>query len=79
MVNNLCDRFADQVVDRLGDFNPQLMRELKSRLSWRNVGVTALLLFLMQGMVLIGQYSKLPVSSCQKSLCQLSLKVALCI
>jgi ABC-type transport system involved in cytochrome c biogenesis permease component len=55
MLNNL--------IDRIGEYNPQLMRELKSRLSWRNLGITAFLSLLVQGMVLIGQYSKLPVPS----------------
>jgi hypothetical protein len=55
MLNNL--------IDRIGEYNPQLMRELKSRLSWRNLGITAFLSILIQGMVLIGQYSKLPVPS----------------
>jgi hypothetical protein len=53
MLNNL--------LNRIGEYNPQLMRELKSRLSWRNVGITVFLSVLVQGMVLIGQYSKLPV------------------
>ncbi len=57
MLNNL----IDTVSDRIGEFNPQLMRELKSRLSWRNVGITVFLSILVQGMVLIGQYAKLPV------------------
>lgn len=57
MLNNL----IDTVIDRIGEFNPQLMRELKSRLSWRNLGITVFLSILVQGMVLIGQYAKLPV------------------
>jgi hypothetical protein len=57
MLNNL----LDTVSDRIGEFNPQLMRELKSRLSWRNLGITVFLSSLVQGMVLIGQYAKLPV------------------
>jgi hypothetical protein len=59
MLNNL--------LDQVGEFNPQLMRELKSRLSWRNVGITASLSFLVQGMVMIGQYSKLPVLNATKN------------
>ncbi len=51
----------NNLLNSIGEFNPQLMRELKSRLSWRNVGITAFLSVLVQGMVLIGQYSKLPV------------------
>ena len=57
MLNNL----IDTVSDRIGEFNPQLMRELKSRLSWRNLGITVFLSILVQGMILIGQYAKLPV------------------
>jgi hypothetical protein len=57
MLNNL----IDTVSDRIGEFNPQLMRELKSRLNWRNLGITVFLSMLVQGMVMIGQYAKLPV------------------
>ncbi len=57
MLNNLIDTMSD----RIGELNPQLMRELKSRLSWRNLGITVFLSILVQGMVLIGQYAKLPV------------------
>ncbi len=57
MLNNLIDTISD----RIGEFNPQLMRELKSRLSWRNLGITVFLSILVQGMILIGQYAKLPV------------------
>ena len=53
MLNNL--------LDRIGEFNPQLMRELKNRLSWRNAGITILLSILVQGIIMVGQYSKLPV------------------
>jgi hypothetical protein len=57
MLNN----FIDTVSDRIGEFNPQLMRELKSRLNWRNLGITVFLSMLVQGMLLINQYAKLPV------------------
>ncbi len=46
--------------DKIGDFNPQLLRELKSRLSWRNglisIGISAL----TQLLLLLAYYAKLP-------------------
>jgi hypothetical protein len=49
--------------DRIGDFNPQLLRELKSRLSWRN-GLMAIAISLVsQVMLLLSQFSKLPNST----------------
>ncbi len=51
----------NNVLDRIGEYNPQLMREIKSRVSWRNVIIMALVSFVSQIMVLIGQSSKLPV------------------
>jgi ABC-type transport system involved in cytochrome c biogenesis permease component len=51
----------NNVLDRIGELNPQLMRELKSRVSWRNVGITVFLSAIGQAMVLISQSSKLPV------------------
>ncbi len=49
--------------DRIGDFNPQLLRELKSRLSWRN-GLLAIAISLVsQVILLLSQFSKLPNSA----------------
>jgi hypothetical protein len=46
--------------DKIGDFNPQLLRELKSRLSWRNglmsIGISAV----TQLLLLLAHYAKLP-------------------
>jgi hypothetical protein len=46
--------------DKIGDFNPQLSRELKSRLGWRNglisIGISAI----TQLLLLLAYYSKLP-------------------
>jgi hypothetical protein len=46
--------------DRIGDFNPQLLRELKSRLSWRNGLVVVAISAICQLLILLSQYSKLP-------------------
>jgi hypothetical protein len=51
----------NNVLDRIGEYNPQLMREIKSRVSWRNVIIMAFVSFVSQIMVLISQSSKLPL------------------
>jgi hypothetical protein len=51
----------NNVLDRIGEYNPQLMREIKSRVSWRNVIIMTFVTFVSQIMVLIGQSSKLPL------------------
>jgi hypothetical protein len=49
--------------DAIGDFNPQLLRELKSRWSWRNGAIATAISGLAQGIVLLSFYSKLPTSA----------------
>jgi hypothetical protein len=51
----------NNVLDQIGEYNPQLMREIKSRVSWRNVIIMTLVTFVSQIMVLISQSSKLPL------------------
>jgi ABC-type transport system involved in cytochrome c biogenesis permease component len=51
----------NNVLSQIGEYNPQLMREIKSRVSWRNVIIMTLVSFVSQIMVLIGQSSKLPL------------------
>lgn len=46
--------------ERIGDFNPQLLRELKSRLSWRNSLIAMAISVLAQILLLLSYYSKLP-------------------
>ncbi len=57
----------NNVLDRIGEYNPQLMREIKSRVSWRNVIIMALVSFFSQMMVLIAQSSKLPVMKAKQN------------
>ncbi len=57
----------NNVLDRIGEYNPQLMREIKSRVSWRNVIIMAFVSFVSQIMVLISQSSKLPVMQVNKN------------
>lgn len=46
--------------DKIGAFNPQLLREWQGRLRWRNVLLTAVLSFVIQGLVLIQILTELP-------------------
>ena len=49
------------LMDRLGDRNPQLLRELKGRLNWRNVLIAVGLSLLAQLLILLVFTSQLPV------------------
>jgi hypothetical protein len=46
--------------ERIGDLNPQLLRELRSRLSWRNGLIAVAISAIGQLLLLLSQYSKLP-------------------
>ncbi len=48
------------VLDHLGTWNPQLLRELKGRLTTRNVGITAVLALLGQLFLIAMYYLQLP-------------------
>jgi ABC-type transport system involved in cytochrome c biogenesis permease component len=49
------------IVDAIGDWNPQLLRELKSRVNWRNIIVTGLLSIGIQVSFLAYRSTLLPV------------------
>ncbi len=55
MLNNL--------IDRVGDWNPQIFRELKERLTLRNLGITSVSSVLIQGFVWFYFDSQLPVAN----------------
>jgi hypothetical protein len=44
-------KILDNIIDQLGDWNPQIFRELKERLTSRNIGITATISLLLQGVV----------------------------
>jgi hypothetical protein len=46
--------------DKIGDFNPQLLRELKSRLGWRNGLISIGISVVTQLLLLLAYYAKLP-------------------
>ena len=44
-------KILDQIIDQTGDWNPQIFRELKERLTPKNIGITTTISLLLQGMV----------------------------
>jgi hypothetical protein len=50
------------IVDRLGDSNPQIFRELKERLTLRNIGLAIVATLSIQGCTLLYFNSQLPVA-----------------
>jgi ABC-type transport system involved in cytochrome c biogenesis permease component len=57
----------NNVLSQIGEYNPQLMREIKSRVSWRNTIIMTFVSFVSQIMVLISQSSKLPLMEAKKN------------
>jgi len=55
--------------DRIGDWNPQLFRELKGRLTLRNVGIVAALAIAGQLLLLALFYSQVPVEGFPNRYC----------
>ncbi|MCS6815442.1 MAG: hypothetical protein NZ772_17970, partial [Cyanobacteria bacterium] len=47
-------------LDHLGDINPQLFRELKGHLRWRNLAIAGTISLVGQALTLIYFYGKLP-------------------
>jgi hypothetical protein len=47
-------------IDRLGDWNPQLLRELKGRLQWRSVLLTVALVAILQVLFMMSFAQRLP-------------------
>ncbi len=50
----------NNIIDKAGDWNPQIFRELKERLTFRNMGIAALASLLMQGFVWFYYDSQIP-------------------
>ncbi|MBV5260173.1 hypothetical protein FLX56_17305 [Synechococcus moorigangaii CMS01] len=50
-----------QWLDRIGDWNPQLFRELKGRFSKKNLGLVAIAALLFQGIILLSFWTALPL------------------
>jgi hypothetical protein len=51
---------VDRIIDRVGEGNPQLFRELKERLTSRNLGLTVIISLLIQGFTYFYLNSQIP-------------------
>lgn len=51
-----------KIIDRLGDSNPQIFRELKERLTLRNLGIAIVATVIIQGFTLLYFNSQIPVA-----------------
>jgi hypothetical protein len=51
----------DRLIDRVGDSNPQIFRELKERLTFRNIGIVLIAVLLIQVFVLIYFNNQIPL------------------
>jgi hypothetical protein len=50
----------DRLIDRIGDTNPQLFRELKERLTLRNIGIASVIPLVIQGLIFLSFITQLP-------------------
>jgi hypothetical protein len=50
-------------LDKLGDWNPQLLRELKGRLSWRSVLLTVALVTIVQVLLMMNYIQQIPTEA----------------
>lgn len=48
-------------INRIGDWNPQLLREIKGRLKTRNVAIASAISLLGQLLFVMSYYSQLPL------------------
>ena len=51
----------DRLIDRMGDSNPQIFRELKERLTARNIGIAVAGALVIQGLVLLYFNGQIPI------------------
>jgi hypothetical protein len=52
----------DRLIDRMGNSNPQIFRELKERLTLRNIGIAVVASLLIQGFTLLYFNNQIPVA-----------------
>ncbi len=55
----------DKLIDKMGDSNPQIFRELKERLTLRNIGIAIVAALLIQGFVLLYFNGQIPAPAYQ--------------
>ncbi len=51
----------NRLIDRVGNVNPQLFRELKERLTLRNIGIASIIPLVIQGLILWSFTNRLPI------------------
>jgi hypothetical protein len=57
----------DRLIDRVGDSNPQIFRELKERLTLRNTAIAVAVALVIQVLVLVYVNSQIPISGLDKN------------
>jgi ABC-type transport system involved in cytochrome c biogenesis permease component len=56
---SLLSCWRSQIAEVIGDWNPQLLLELKSRVNWRSVSLSILLSIGIQSLILISKFTKI--------------------
>ncbi|MEL6938182.1 MAG: hypothetical protein AAFO84_03210 [Cyanobacteria bacterium J06598_1] len=67
MPTKLISRLSYLAFDKVGHYNPQLLREWQGRLRGRNLLLTGLLSFMIQGVILLRYLSQLPSETSLRS------------
>lgn len=65
-----------KIIDRLGDSNPQIFRELKERLTLRNLGIAIVATLFIQGCTLLYFNSQIPVAMPKTDAIEISTTIA---
>lgn len=61
MFSKLAAKLLEPVADRIGHYNPQLLREWQGRLRWRNLIIVGILSVAVQGLLLLQRLAQLPM------------------
>lgn len=61
MPTKLLTKFSEIAFDKVGHYNPQLLREWQGRLRWRNLLFTGILSLVVQGLLLGQRFTQLPL------------------
>ncbi|MEL6815620.1 MAG: ABC transporter permease subunit [Cyanobacteria bacterium J06598_3] len=60
MFAKLFSQLSERAFDKIGHYNPQLLREWQGRLRWRNLLLTVVLSVFVQGLLLVQRLTQLP-------------------
>lgn len=67
MFAKLFSKLSDAAFDKVGHYNPQLLREWQGRLRWRNLLLTVMLSILVQGLLLLQRLAQMPTKGAMDS------------